>query len=296
MQKVWEDEKQIIFEENNLQYLQFKKLLEYPEIVHCYTLRSGNELDFPPITKNKQKYQESCKKICDCLNNKNQLKVIHKQSTVSKTNISWKLTPDKIIKPYQTHTDNVEIVNEVKNLENVDGLLTNQKELALLTTSADCISLLFFDPVQKVVGTVHSGWKGTLAGICKNAVKKMQEQYQSKVQDIICCICPSIRACHFEVDEDVKQLFYDKYQNLEQIDEIIKKAQVKEGKQKYTIDTVKINIVLLKQMGLKEENIVDSNLCTVCHSDMFHSYRVDKEMSGRNAALICLSQMSTSPK
>lgn len=291
MQKIWEDEKQVIFEENNLQYLQFKKLLEYPEITHCYTLRSGNKLDFPPITKNKQKYEESCKKICECLNKNNieRLKEIYINEPDFKTNIQYELTPNKIIKPYQTHTDIVEIVNEVKTLENVDGLLSNERGLILLTTSADCISLLFFDPLQKVVGSVHSGWKGTLAGICKNAVKKMQEQYQSKVQDIICCICPSIRACHFEVDEDVKQLFYDKYQNLEQINEIIRKAQIKEGKQKYTIDTVKINKELLQQMGLREENIIDSNLCTVCHSDMFHSYRVDKELSGRNAALILLS-------
>ena len=84
-------------------------------------------------------------------------------------------------------------------------------------------------------------------------------------------------------------MFYQKYKDLEEIEQIIQKTELKTGKQKYVIDTAKINRLLLKQMGLKEENIIDSGLCTVCQSDKFHSYRVNKEQSGRNAALICLS-------
>lgn len=266
MPKIWENEKIICSEEGNIQYLQFKKLLAYPEITHCYTLRSNDEMNFPPIYKNEKQFKESSRKICEILN----------------------LNSEKVIKPHQTHTDNVKAVNKVEYLEEVDGLLTNQKELVLLTTSADCISLLFYDPTKKVVGSVHSGWKGTLAGISVNAVKKMMEEYQCKPEDIICCICPSIRKCCFEVDEDVKEMFYQKYQNLEEISTIIQKDAIKEGKQKYKIDTVKINKCILKQVGLKEENIVDSEICTVCHSKQFHSYRTDKENSGRNAAIIAL--------
>ena len=268
--KIWEDEKLVCFEKDDIQYIQFKKMLNYPEITHCYTLRSNGNLDFPPSYKNNEKLQESYKKICNALN----------------------LNPQNVVKPHQTHTDIVETIYRVplkRELDNVDGILTNQKELVLLTTSADCTSLLFYDPTKKVVGSVHSGWKGTLAGICKNAVKKMITEYGSKPENIICCICPSIRSCCFEVDEDVKELFYQKYKSLSEISEIIKKGEIKEQKQKYFIDTTKINICLLKEMGLKEENIVDSNICTVCHSDKFHSYRVDKENSGRNAAIIALN-------
>ena len=255
MTKIWENEKLICVEEKDVQYIQFKKLLEYPEIKHCYTLRKN--LNFPPIYKNEQLLKQSYKKICSCLD----------------------LDYTKIVKPHQTHTTNVEIVNEVKSLENVDGLLTNKSDLILLTTSADCISLLLYDPIKKVIGSIHSGWRGTLAGICKNAINKMIESYNSKPEDIICCICPSIRSCCFEVDEDVKNLFYEQYKSL---------PEIEEGKQKYKIDTVKINICLLKNLGLKEENIIDSNICTVCHSNEFHSYRADKEESGRNAAIVSL--------
>ena len=70
------------------------------------------------------------------------------------------------------------------------------------------------------------------------------------------------------------------------MNEIMEKGKIKEGKQKYFIDTNLINERLLQDMGLKKENIIQSNICTVCHSDKLHSYRVDKEKSGRNTAII----------
>ena len=191
----------------------------------------------------------------------------------------------------QSKNENLKMSKSVLELglDNVDGLLTNQKGIALCTTSADCISLLFYDPVKKIIGSVHSGWKGTLQGISKKAVEKMLQEYQSNPKDIICCICPSIRKCCFEVDEDVKELFWQKYKKLPNIKEIIQKEKIIEEKQKYHIDTVKINQELLKKEGLKPENIIDSNICTMCHPEYFHSYRVDKENSGRNAAIISLT-------
>lgn len=228
-------------------------------------MRSGDELNFVPPYGDQNLLRSSYHKICDCL----------------------QLDETKIVKPHQTHTDCVESVKQVEPFEEVDGLITNQSNLTLLTTSADCTSLLFYDPVQQVIGSVHSGWKGTLKGIANKAVQKMVKTYHCNPKDIICCICPSIRECCFEVDEDVKQLFQKRYESTMPMSEIITQGEIKEEKQKYFIDTTKINENLLEQAGLKKENIVDSHLCTVCHSDLFHSYRAHKEISGRNAALIC---------
>lgn len=249
---------------DGIEYIQFKRLLEYPEITHCYTMRSNNQLNFQ--IKNRDFFNQSCNKIYKCLELKNPLAV----------------------RPYQTHTDNVKVVRKIEKLEDTDGILTNKKEIALITTSADCISLLLYDPVKKAIGSIHSGWKGTLKGIIVKAIEKMKNEYKSNPEDIICCICPSIRQCCFEVDEDVKDLFYNKYKDLKNIDEIIKLGDKKEGKQKYYIDTVKINIELLKNIGLKEENIIDSNICTMCHSKEFHSYRADGKSFGVNGAIIAI--------
>ena len=252
----------IIYRNNEgIEYIQFKRLLEYPEVTHCYTMRSNNQLNFQ--IKNRDFFNQSCDKIYKCLELKNPL----------------------VVRPYQTHTDNVKIVKKIEKLEDTDGIITNKKEIALITTSADCISLLLYDPVKKAIGSIHSGWKGTLKRIIIKAIEKMITEYHSKPEDIICCICPSIRQCCFEVDEDVKDLFYNKYKNLKNIDEIIKLGDKKEDKQKYYIDTVKINIELLKNIGLKEKNIIDSNICTMCHSKEFHSYRADGKSFGVNGAI-----------
>lgn len=113
---------------DGIEYIQFKKLLEYPEVTHCYTLRSGDKLNFPPIYKDEKTLKQSYQRICECLS----------------------LDASRVMKPHQTHTDNIEVVNEVTALEDVDGMITNQKDLVLLTTSADCTSLLFYDPVKRV--------------------------------------------------------------------------------------------------------------------------------------------------
>ena len=249
---------------DGIEYIQFKKLLEYPEITHCYTMKSNNQLNFQ--IRNRDFFNQSCNKIYKCLELKNPL----------------------VVRPYQTHTDNVKVVRKIEKLEDTDGIITNKKEIALITTSADCISLLLYDPVKKAIGSIHSGWKGTLKGIIVKAIEKMKNEYKSNPEDIICCICPSIRQCCFEVDEDVKDLFYNKYKDLKNIDEIIKLGDKKEDKQKYYIDTVKINIELLKNIGLKEKNIIDSNICTMCHSKEFHSYRADGKDFGVNGAIIAI--------
>lgn len=255
----------IIYQNNDgIEYIQFKRLLEYPEITHCYTMKSNNQLNFQ--IRNRDFFNQSCNKIYKCLELKNPL----------------------VVRPYQTHTDNVKVVRKIEKLEDTDGIITNKKEIALITTSADCISLLLYDPVKKAIGSIHSGWKGTLKGIIVKAIEKMKNEYKSNPEDIICCICPSIRQCCFEVDEDVKDLFYNKYKDLKNIDEIIKLGDKKEDKQKYYIDTVKINIELLKNIGLKEKNIIDSNICTMCHSKEFHSYRADGKSFGVNGAIIAI--------
>ena len=166
----------------------------------------------------------------------------------------------------------------------VDGLVTNKKNKALVFCFADCTPLLFFDPVKKVIANVHSGWRGTLQTIGRNAVNKMVQEFECKPENIICCIGPTIRKCHFEVDEDVKDLFYNKFKDDINIDEFIEKSKEKEGK--YYIDTVGINRNVLLNIGLKEENIIDSKICSVCDEDKIHSYRAHGEKSGRNITIM----------
>ena len=112
------------------------------------------------------------------------------------------------------------------------------------------------------------------------------DEFNCDPKDIICCIGPCIQKCHFEVEEDVMNMFKNEFTYTDRINEIIEQGKNIDGKQKYNIDTTLINKIILKEAGLVPENIIDSGICTVCNSDYFHSYRVDREKSGRNGAFI----------
>ena len=114
----------------------------------------------------------------------------------------------------------------------------------------------------------------------------MKQEFKSNPKDIVCVIGPTIRKCHFEVQEDVKNEFYNTFNYMKNIDKII---EFNKNTNSYFIDTVEINKELLKEEGILEENIVDSGICTYCNSSIIHSYRKEGKQAGRNTALICIS-------
>ena len=120
----------------------------------------------------------------------------------------------------------------------------------------------------------------------KKLTEKMIKEFECNPKDIICCICPSIRKCHFEVEKDVKDMFENEFKDLENLNNIIEE---KIPNAKWNIDTVLINEMILEKQGLKKENIIDSGICSVCNSDLIHSYRVEKKGYGLNTALISLN-------
>lgn len=264
---------------DGVQYLQFRRLLEYSDILaHAYSLgidknfRTARAKNAEPITK--EEFKESNKDYADLCN-------------------AIEMNYIDAVKPNQAHTKNVKKVEKhininepdfnLKEYDLTDGLITNKSNILLATTNADCILLMFFDPVKKAIANVHSGWKGTLQRISVEVVEKMRKEYGSNSKDIICCICPSIRKCHFEVEKDVQTLFENEFKDLK-LDEIIERK----SENKWLIDTVKINEEILQKAGLKKENIIDCGICSVCNSDLIHSYRVEKEKYGLATAIIGL--------
>lgn len=271
----------------NVEYLQFKKLLEYQDIItHTYSL--GIDRNFRTAKVNKEKlskeqYENAIndyKELCEAI----------------------KCNYENLVKTNQAHTDCVKIVTEkininepdfnLKEYDKTDGLITNKSEKILATTNADCILLLFFDPVKKVIANTHSGWRGTLKRIGIKTVRKMKDEFECNPKDIICCICPSIRKCHFEVGKEVKEQFEKEFKDIENINDIIEEKIYNE---KWNIDTVMINQILLEREGLRKENIIDSGICSVCNSNLIHSYRVEKEGYGLNTAVIGML-LGTEPK
>ncbi len=241
----------VIKQDNGIEYIQFKRLLDYG-IKHAYTLKC----DGINFRSNSKEEKESYQKIFDSVG----------------------LDIKTYVKPQQRHTNNVSCVDKVIKTEELletDGLITDKENITLVTTNADCILFLFYDPVKKVIANIHSGWRGTFKKIGEVAILKMIEEYKCNPEDIEVYIWPSIRKCHFEVDEEVKLECENIFGFTKRVEEFIKIGEIKEGKQKYFIDTVLINKILFLNRGIKESNIYDCEICSVCNSDKIRSYRAE---------------------
>lgn len=197
----------------------------------------------------------------------------------------------KAVLSHQTHTDNIRIITEEdigkgivikRDYENVDGLITNLKGVTLVTQYADCVPLLFFDPERKVVATSHAGWRGTVKEIGLKTVLKMKEAFGCLPQNIIAAIGPSIDMCCYEVDDPV----IDQIKALNYLEQ--NKVFFPKGSGKYQLNLKEANRQILTHAGIKNENICVSDLCTCCHSEIFHSHRATAGKRGNLAAVIAL--------
>jgi len=106
------------------------------------------------------------------------------------------------------HGSKVARVDEPKDVvQGVDGLVTNQKGVALFATYADCYPIVLWDPVKRAAGLAHAGWRGTAAGVAKAAVKAMRDEYGSAPENIRAGIGPGICGRCYEVGADVASQF-----------------------------------------------------------------------------------------
>lgn len=180
-----------------------------------------------------------------------------------------------------------------KDIESVDGLVTNVRGVTLVTYYADCTPLFFVDVKQKAIGLAHGGWRGTVAGIAAEVVRKMEENYGTDPKDLICCIGPNIGKCCYEVDKPVADQFYalEKAPFAKESFALIRPADFvfpKDG-EKFMIDLKEANRQILVSVGVKPENITLSDLCTQCHSDFLWSHRATRGDRGTMSAFMCLT-------
>lgn len=197
----------------------------------------------------------------------------------------------RLVFSHQTHTVNLRCVTEddagkgivkTRDYEDIDGLLTNVRGIGLVTQFADCVPLLFYDPVKRVVAASHAGWRGTFGEIGRLIVEKMVEQYGCRTENILAAIAPSICKNCYEVDEPLyKAAAGIPYLPL---DEVIKKKE--DGK--YMLDLWECNRRILMHAGILPKNITVTDLCTNCNSHIFHSHRATKGQRGNLAAIIAL--------
>lgn len=184
---------------------------------------------------------------------------------------------ENLVIPQQTHSDNIGVITQLtahcSQFTDTDALVTNQPNKAIALNFADCVPIIFYDPVKKVVAIAHAGWRGTVTKIGPKTVDKMVAEFGSKPKDIIALIGPSIGKCCFEVKEDVREKLLKSVDNKNS-----------EAFSNNNVDLKLVNKLQLLSIGL--EKIELSEYCTSCQNELFFSYRKEKGKTARHSAVV----------
>ena len=191
---------------------------------------------------------------------------------------------------YQTHTTNVAVVREEDRgtrFMETDGMVTNVPGICLVTFYADCVPLYFVDPVKKVIGLSHSGWRGTVHKMGKVTVEKMTEVYGTNPADVVAAVGPSICQDCYEVSEDVIAKFRDSFEECHWQQLFYQKEEQREAG-KYQLNLWKANELVLKEAGIPKDQIAVTNLCTHCNPNVLFSHRATGGKRGNLSAFLAL--------
>jgi len=187
----------------------------------------------------------------------------------------------KIVMTDQIHDANIQVVDvDTLEYEGVDSLVTALPSYVLTSYYADCVPLLFLDPVKKVIANSHAGWRGTVADIAGKTLMQMSRNFDCRPQDVLVGIGPSISMTHFEVGHEVAIMF----SALSDWKHYIKQK----SEHKWQIDLREINRKCLLKAGILAKNIEISDLCTYENPNLFYSHRRDGNARGNMAAMIAL--------
>ncbi len=178
--------------------------------------------------------------------------------------------------PLQVHSATIRPADVPGEYPECDGLVTNSEDVCLGVSVADCVPILMLDPKQRAIAAVHAGWRGTAAGIVKQAIKIMETEFHTRAKDLIAFIGPCADVCCYEVGKEVATAFDDRH--------------VMKSDGKLHLNLKALNTEILIHSGILRSHIEVSPHCTISDSHLFHSFRRDKEHSGRMMAVIRLNR------
>ena len=189
------------------------------------------------------------------------------------------ISKENIYLPSQKHTDNIQVIKTVADPEVADAVITAERRLMIGVLVADCVPVLLYDGHRRVIGAVHAGWRGTAQEILKKTIQRMIDEFGCQPGQISAAIGPCIRRCSYEVGKDVMEAvqkatgdgdYYDKNQD------------------RYSIDLSLANKIQALTIGIEQKNIWQSDECTFCNPDKFHSFRYANDHAGRQGGFIVM--------
>jgi len=252
----------------SLSVLQFDMFEKEKILKHCITTREGWKTGKTPRLSKSDKYpwKEYRKELSKSLN----------------------ISENQLFIPKQTHSDLVAVVSgstTADDLVGKDALITNENGLCLVVQTADCVPVLLFDPVNKAIGVVHSGWRGTVAKLVQKTVGRMTVEYGTNPADLIAGIGPSINKYAYEVGKDVITPVIEQFDNCHEL----LSPSMRDGKAFF--DLWEANRTLLTGSGVLPGNIEIMGMCSYELGDLFFSARRDGADTGRMASCLMMEQV-----
>lgn len=213
----------------------------------------------------------------------NQAKILNKKEVQKNRQLlaeQLSIPLQNLIFQNQIHSDIVDIAYDVsatRNLPNSDAMILppGYNNIALNISIADCVAILLYDTKKHIVAGIHSGWKGSVSQITIKTIHSMKVNFNTNPEDLLAYISPAASGENYEVGAELAHLFNTGLTPL--------------PNGKFLLDNKKVILEQLLFSGLKLENIEVSNLCTISDYNL-HSYRRDKELSGRMSAFIMLKE------
>lgn len=187
------------------------------------------------------------------------------------------ISGESLYLPVQKHTGRVYVLESDLKPIIADAVLTARRAVLIGVQVADCVPMLLYDKENPVIGAVHAGWRGTAKEILKNTITAMKERFNSSANDILVAIGPSIRQCCYSVGDKVRDAVYKATG---------KGDYYRRQAGKFIIDLASANMIQALSMGIPKRNIWQSQECTFCNPDKFHSYRYTGGSTGRQAGFI----------
>jgi len=297
-------------------YMQFEQYEQFPELVHGIFTREGGYSQPPyhslnvSLSSGRERYEDAVRNRFRVLQSLDiaeytcaTMWMIHSARVINLDKQDWpdwgEDWPHRIYEldelGYPTGT---RLQWTFKPRTQGDALITRKRGVALAISTADCVPLLFYDPVTQAIGVAHAGWRGTARGIAAATVAAMSEQLGARLTNIRAGVGPSIGPCCYEVSEEVRELFlgqrdFEDIPTEASLRELIASSAVFERLQLPTKESLRLNLwetnrEQLLLAGLTPEHIELPDICTSCAKDRFFSHRAEEGRTGRFPAILAL--------
>ena len=176
----------------------------------------------------------------------------------------------RFVRLIQVHGDGIIKIShpEIEERPVGDALMTDRPGVLITVFTADCLPVIIIDPNHYAVAIAHAGWRGSLLRISEKTVFEMAKDFGSDPDSLLVGLGHRIGRCCFEVGREV-------WQQIEKEPFFSNRVITRKEGEKAWVDIARLNRILLLNAGVKPEHIADADICTVCHPEIFYSFRRD---------------------